>query len=48
MSLSTEEHAEHIQPDVFQRAGLTVAAIVEQRIEFAVRRLEHMLGRGGD
>ena len=39
--IGLELGAEHVTPDVFQRTRLAVAAIVERRVEFAVRPRVH-------
>ena len=46
--IGLELGAEHVAPDVLQRARLAVPAIVEQRVEPAVSCLEHMLGSFSD
>ena len=43
-----ELRPQHIGPDVLERAGLSIAAIVKQSGERSCRRRQHMLNRCGD
>ena len=46
--IGLELGAEHVAPDILERARLAVAAIVEQRVEPAVRCLKHLIGSLSD